>query len=188
MESKRFPLMAAELRRRAIFKVVPFLNPDGVINGHHRTGLGGLDLNRHWTTPELSRAPTIWHLRSLILTLQARAGALGLLAAEGASLDSSVPDDAVAAPAPAPVVVEAAPAAAAGLARRHGLRGCRQHAGDRRGHRGACRADGGVGGPSEGQPEPHPIPDRKPDLTIDFSDGQSETPTPIAAGDLVLEG
>lgn len=25
----------------------------------------------------------------------------------------------------------------------------------------------------------------KPDLTIDFSDGQSETPTPIAAGDLV---
>ena len=32
-----------------------------------------------------------------------------------------------------------------------------------------CRADGGFGGPSEGQPEPHPIPSRKPDLSVDIS-------------------
>jgi acyl dehydratase len=32
-----------------------------------------------------------------------------------------------------------------------------------------CRADGGFGGPSEGQPEPHPIPDRKPDLSVDLT-------------------
>jgi acyl dehydratase len=32
-----------------------------------------------------------------------------------------------------------------------------------------CRADGGFGGPSEGQPEPHPIPGRKPDLSVDIA-------------------
>ena len=32
-----------------------------------------------------------------------------------------------------------------------------------------CRADGGFGGPSDGQPEPHPIPSRKPDLSVDIA-------------------
>lgn len=31
-----------------------------------------------------------------------------------------------------------------------------------------ARGDGGFGGPSEGAPEPHPIPDRAPDLTVDI--------------------
>ncbi len=31
-----------------------------------------------------------------------------------------------------------------------------------------ARGDGGFGGPSEGQPEPHPIPDRPADLSLDF--------------------
>ena len=31
-----------------------------------------------------------------------------------------------------------------------------------------CRADGGFGGPSEGQPEPHEIPSRKADLSVDI--------------------
>ena len=31
-----------------------------------------------------------------------------------------------------------------------------------------ARGDGGFGGPSEGQPEPHAIPDRKPDLSVDI--------------------
>jgi len=31
-----------------------------------------------------------------------------------------------------------------------------------------ARGDGGFGGPSEGQPEPHPIPERAPDLSLDF--------------------
>jgi hypothetical protein len=66
--------VALELRRRAIFKVVPFLNPDGVVNGHHRTNLAGLDLNRHWSAPDPAKAPTVWHLRALILALQARVG------------------------------------------------------------------------------------------------------------------
>jgi len=32
-----------------------------------------------------------------------------------------------------------------------------------------CRGDGGFGGPSEGQPEPHAIPSRKPDLSVDIA-------------------
>jgi hypothetical protein len=32
-----------------------------------------------------------------------------------------------------------------------------------------CRGDGGFGGPSEGQPEPHEIPTRKPDLSVDIA-------------------
>ena len=32
-----------------------------------------------------------------------------------------------------------------------------------------ARGDGGFGGPSEGQPEPHVIPKRAPDLTVDIS-------------------
>ncbi len=31
------------------------------------------------------------------------------------------------------------------------------------------RADGGFGGPTEGQPEPHPIPSRAPDLSVDIA-------------------
>jgi len=61
---------AQALRRLAVFKVVPFLNPDGVISGHHRVNMAGLDLNRHWTTPTRNEAPTIWHLRHLLLSVK----------------------------------------------------------------------------------------------------------------------
>jgi acyl dehydratase len=32
-----------------------------------------------------------------------------------------------------------------------------------------ARGDGGFGGPSEGQPEPHPVPSRAPDRTVDIA-------------------
>ena len=34
------------LRNKYVFKVVPMLNPDGVINGNYRCSLVGADLNR----------------------------------------------------------------------------------------------------------------------------------------------
>jgi len=86
--------IAVELRKRIIFKIVPFLNPDGVINGHHRTGLAGLDLNRHWTNPDINKAPTIWHLRTLLMSIQSRASGQGLLSSmDTLPLDYSIPND-----------------------------------------------------------------------------------------------
>ncbi len=42
---------AVMLRERCVFKIVPMLNPDGVIQGNYRTGLAGSDLNRRYLTP-----------------------------------------------------------------------------------------------------------------------------------------
>ena len=38
--------VAKELRNIFVFKVIPMLNPDGVIVGNYRCSLAGLDLNR----------------------------------------------------------------------------------------------------------------------------------------------
>ncbi|KAJ3033857.1 Cytosolic carboxypeptidase 1 [Rhizophlyctis rosea] len=56
---------AIELRHRCVFKIVPMLNPDGVVNGSHRCSLAGIDLNRQWQTPCRQRAPTIWWTKRL---------------------------------------------------------------------------------------------------------------------------
>ena len=37
---------ARSLRRKCIFKIVPMLNPDGVVYGNTRCSLLGVDLNR----------------------------------------------------------------------------------------------------------------------------------------------
>ena len=37
---------ARYLRDNFVFKIIPMLNPDGVIVGNYRTSLSGLDLNR----------------------------------------------------------------------------------------------------------------------------------------------
>ena len=42
---------AKMLRERFVFKVIPMLNPDGVINGNYRCSLAGCDLNRRWKAP-----------------------------------------------------------------------------------------------------------------------------------------
>lgn len=57
---------AEQLRDTFIFKVVPMLNPDGVINGSHRCSLSGEDLNRKWACPDPKRHPTIYHTKGLL--------------------------------------------------------------------------------------------------------------------------
>ncbi|XP_078070577.1 cytosolic carboxypeptidase 1 isoform X2 [Mustelus asterias] len=59
-------LAAQNLRDSYIFKIVPMLNPDGVINGSHRCSLSGEDLNRQWLTPNLELHPTIYHTKGLL--------------------------------------------------------------------------------------------------------------------------
>jgi murein tripeptide amidase MpaA len=39
---------AFQLRDNFIFKIVPMVNPDGVIHGNYRSNLSGSDLNRKW--------------------------------------------------------------------------------------------------------------------------------------------
>uniref|UniRef100_A0A3P8QDX9 tubulin-glutamate carboxypeptidase n=1 Tax=Astatotilapia calliptera TaxID=8154 RepID=A0A3P8QDX9_ASTCA len=58
--------LAASLREAYIFKIVPMLNPDGVINGNHRCSLSGEDLNRQWQNPNPELHPTIYHTKSLL--------------------------------------------------------------------------------------------------------------------------
>lgn len=36
------------LRNNIIFKIIPMINPDGVILGNYRTGFAGIDLNRNY--------------------------------------------------------------------------------------------------------------------------------------------
>ncbi|XP_070760565.1 cytosolic carboxypeptidase 1 [Enoplosus armatus] len=58
--------LAASLREAYIFKIVPMLNPDGVVNGNHRCSLSGEDLNRQWQSPNPELHPTIYHTKSLL--------------------------------------------------------------------------------------------------------------------------
>uniref|UniRef100_A0A8C9W1N7 Cytosolic carboxypeptidase 1 n=1 Tax=Scleropages formosus TaxID=113540 RepID=A0A8C9W1N7_SCLFO len=58
--------MAQSLRESYVFKIVPMLNPDGVINGNHRCSLSGEDLNRQWQRPSPDLHPTIFHTKGLL--------------------------------------------------------------------------------------------------------------------------
>jgi len=59
-------LDAKILRDNFVFKVVPMLNPDGVIVGNTRCSLASVDLNRMYTDPDRKLHPTIWHVKRLI--------------------------------------------------------------------------------------------------------------------------
>lgn len=63
--------IARILRERFIFKIIPMLNPDGVINGCQRCSLATKDLNRQWSSPNSTLFPTIYHTKGLIAYLSA---------------------------------------------------------------------------------------------------------------------
>lgn len=63
-------LDAKILRDNFVFKIVPMLNPDGVISGNYRCSLSGEDLNRRWIDPDVRMYPTIWHVKRVIQQLQ----------------------------------------------------------------------------------------------------------------------
>ncbi|KAI8613263.1 hypothetical protein BC830DRAFT_1170401 [Chytriomyces sp. MP71] len=50
---------AAALRERFVIKIVPMINPDGVIIGNYRCNLTGYDLNRQWTGTNNPRATQV---------------------------------------------------------------------------------------------------------------------------------
>ena len=63
-------LGARMLRDNFVIKIVPMVNPDGVINGNTRCSLSGFDLNRVWIDPSQKLHPTIFHLKGLIKQMQ----------------------------------------------------------------------------------------------------------------------
>uniref|UniRef100_A0ABM5GF80 Cytosolic carboxypeptidase 3 isoform X1 n=1 Tax=Pogona vitticeps TaxID=103695 RepID=A0ABM5GF80_9SAUR len=54
------------LRDTYVFKVVPMLNPDGVIVGNYRCSLAGRDLNRNYKSELKDSFPSVWYTRTMI--------------------------------------------------------------------------------------------------------------------------
>ena len=47
---------------KAVFYIVPFINPDGAIHGNLRANAAGTNLNREWGTPDPDKAPEAFHI------------------------------------------------------------------------------------------------------------------------------
>lgn len=58
------------LRQHFVFKIVPMLNPDGVIAGNYRCSLAGVDLNRVFLNPSKNVCPTIHYLKLMMLKVR----------------------------------------------------------------------------------------------------------------------
>ncbi|CAG5958290.1 unnamed protein product [Menidia menidia] len=58
------------LRDNFVFKVVPMLNPDGVVVGNYRCSLAGRDLNRNYKTLLRDSFPCVWHTRNMVERLK----------------------------------------------------------------------------------------------------------------------
>ncbi len=50
------------LLNKAVFYLVPFINPDGAIAGNLRANAVGTNLNREWGTPDREKAPEVYHI------------------------------------------------------------------------------------------------------------------------------
>ncbi|XP_062848518.1 cytosolic carboxypeptidase 2 isoform X2 [Trichomycterus rosablanca] len=59
------------LRETFVFKVVPMLNPDGVVVGNYRCSLAGRDLNRYYCTLLRDLFPCVWYTRNMVKRLLA---------------------------------------------------------------------------------------------------------------------
>ena len=60
---------AKKLRELYVFKIVPMMNPDGVLVGNSRTSFAGCDLNRRWGKPNEIIHPEVYSTKQMILKL-----------------------------------------------------------------------------------------------------------------------
>jgi murein tripeptide amidase MpaA len=54
---------SAQLLENAVFYIVPNMNPDGSIEGNHRTNSQGLNLNRQWQNPSKTLCPEVYYVK-----------------------------------------------------------------------------------------------------------------------------
>lgn len=66
MDENVLPKIDFPFRKMYVFKIVPFLNPDGVYNGLYRSDTLGVNLNRVYLNPRLDTQPSIYAVRKLI--------------------------------------------------------------------------------------------------------------------------
>lgn len=52
--------LARDLLSKAVFYIVPNMNPDGGVRGHLRTNAAGINLNREWATPSMEKSPEVY--------------------------------------------------------------------------------------------------------------------------------
>jgi len=55
--------VARALLNKAVFYIVPNMNPDGSVRGHLRTNAVGANLNREWLEPSIERSPEVYYVR-----------------------------------------------------------------------------------------------------------------------------
>lgn len=58
--------VARRLLERAVFHIVPNMNPDGSARGNLRTNAAGANLNREWMAPSEQTSPEVYHVRRAI--------------------------------------------------------------------------------------------------------------------------
>jgi len=52
--------ISKDLLNRAVFYVIPNMNPDGSARGHLRTNAAGVNLNREWAEPSMEKSPEVY--------------------------------------------------------------------------------------------------------------------------------
>lgn len=60
---------AEAIRKHFVVRIIPLLNPDGVIHGNYRCSLAGCDLNRRWSMPSKELHPEIHYAKNMISNL-----------------------------------------------------------------------------------------------------------------------
>ncbi|WP_337840103.1 M14-type cytosolic carboxypeptidase [Rheinheimera sp.] len=59
--------VSRRLLEKAVFYIVPNMNPDGSVRGHLRTNAAGVNLNREWQTPSMDKSPEVYLVRQKML-------------------------------------------------------------------------------------------------------------------------
>ncbi len=59
--------VARALLNKAVFYLVPNMNPDGSVRGHLRTNAAGTNLNREWAEPSMEKSPEVFLVRNKMM-------------------------------------------------------------------------------------------------------------------------